>query len=499
MFEKLEKVTPHGSGGSDMEFFQLSAMWYAADALGGDFPKRALERAHVVINTITSKTGYEKHGGAFDASYQGIALRFLTWGAILYKDPKVNEALHKMLVLKSHLSLPEPDGTMYGPTHFNTGTAADAPNDQWAWVSRDFAMAMIDEMALYTIWSRVGVPNETDMRAMVKAGIERLGGTEPSDKAPDSWREIHWVSTLNYAFDNYRPGFYQKLADLAKANSPLTKPLYDRNENFIRDLNDGGEFLAAKFDEYAVVVHTGAIATKWASGVSGKSGGGISAFWAPGRGTAILGRCRATQSDAPDEWTDANKRGPYTWAVHAITGRGANGHYFSTARIRDITSKYDIDGTKSAVVTISGDLAGSAWADPQDELKGSILYKRELRIGKDGVAVTSGLTTDGRDKMQELWEMIPVHYGPKAADVKVDLRVKGEWVPAAETVVEADQVRLTRYGKSVYIVLENPRRIKITGAFEPGADGGVAIRNIMIDRTGIQGEPSVRYRVTTTP
>jgi len=29
---------------------------------------------------------------------------------------------------------------------------------------------------------------------------------------------------------------------------------------------------------------------KWANGVSGKSGGSLSAFWTPERGTAILGR-----------------------------------------------------------------------------------------------------------------------------------------------------------------------------------------------------------------
>ena len=56
----------------------------------------------------------------------------------------------------------------------------------------------------------------------------------------------------------------------------------------------------------------------------------------------------------PDEWTDANKRGPYTWAVHAITGRGANGNYFSSARILDISSKYEIKGNKSASSISSG-------------------------------------------------------------------------------------------------------------------------------------------------
>jgi len=500
MFEKLEKMAPHGSGGSDMEFFQLSSMWYAADALGGDYKKRALDRAHVVIDTITSKTGYEKHGGAFDVSYQGIALRFLTWGATLYKDPKVNESLHKMLVLKTHLSLPEPGGKLFGPTHFNTGTAADAPNDQWAWPSRDVAMAMIDDTAFYTIWSRVGVPNETDLRAAVKAGIEGLGPKAPSDGKPAPWAESHWNDTLNFAWDFYQPGFYTKLVGLAKSESPLIRPVYSRKENFIRDLNGGGEFLAAKFDDYGVVIHTGAIAQQWASGVSGKSGGGISAFWTPDGGTAILGRCRATQSNDFDEWTDAHKRGPYTWAVHAITGRAANGNYFSTSRIRDIEPKYTVAGNDSAVVAISGDLAGSATADPQDDLKGSARYKREIRIDKTGVAVTSGLALDGKDKLQELWETIPIHVGPDLAKTEIAVRVGGAWQPASDTPTETDLVRVTRYGKPVYIALTKPRRVKAPIMAEANAYGGTSVRNVMIDLLPVAGQAaSVAYKIAKAP
>ena len=167
MFEKREQRTAYGTGGSDMEFFQLVGMWYAGDALGADYPQRALARANLVIDTVTSNTGYEKHGGAFDVSYQGIALRFLTWAAMLYEDPNVNDALHKMIVLKSHLSLPEPDGSLFGPTHFSTGTAQYAPADQWAWVSRVSAMSMNDNYGLHTIWARIGDHDEAPLSTKV--------------------------------------------------------------------------------------------------------------------------------------------------------------------------------------------------------------------------------------------------------------------------------------------------------------------------------------------
>ncbi len=496
MFEMLENLTPQGSGGSDMEFFQLVGMWYAAAALGEDYPQRALARAHLVIDRITSRTGYELHGGAFDASYQGIALRFLTWAALLYEDPKINDALHKMLVLKSYLTLPEPDGTLFGPTHFNTGTAGDAPNDQWAWISRDAAMAMIDDEALYTVWARIGVPDEEAMRNQISRTFSTLGSGEASDVAPAPWQARHWNPTLHFAYDHYRPGFYARLLDLDRRESLLRKPPFGRNEKFIRDLNQGGEFLAARIGGYGVVIHTGAIAAQWARGVSGKSGGSLSAFWTPDRGTAIMGRCRATQSNAGDEWTDENGRGPYTWGVHAITGRGPNGHYFSSARIRDLVSNYTINGTKSAVVTVSGDLAGSRWADPQGDLKGSITYHREFHLDDAGLRILSLLTTDGKDKLQELWEMIPVFFSSGNEPATVALHVDGEWRAATDAPVSTDRIRLRRYDRDVLIVLTEARRVKMSPEITDGSYGRIIVRNVMIDLLDGKGAPAVSYTIT---
>ncbi len=501
MFEKLERLTPHGAGGSDMEFFQLVGLWYAAQALGEPYPARALARAHRVIGHVTGKTGYEKHGGAFDVSYQGIALRFLTWAALLYEDPKIDEVLHKMLVLKSHLSLSEPDGVLFGPTHFNTGTAADAPRDQWAWVSRDLAMAMLDNEALYTVWARLELPDVAAMTSAVKNGMMRLGTEKPSPAVPAAWRENHWNDTLNYAFDHYKNGFYERLLQLDREQAEIIRTPFARREPFIRDLNGGGEFLAAKFDSYGAIIHTGRIAEKWAEGVSGKSGGSLSAFWTPARGTAILGRCRATQSQAFDEWDDANRRGPYTWGVHAITGLGAGGHYFSTARLRELESSYDLRGTEEAVVTVAGTLSGSRFADPAGELKGDVTYRREFRLDRTGVRISSGLQVERLGEMRELWEMIPVFLGDKrnhrnAPMAEVAFHVAGAWQPASETAVDAGRVRLSRYGQHVTLTLDRPRRVKLSPATEDRSYGDAEVCNVMIDILVAEGQPLVRYTIT---
>jgi len=508
MFELLENLTPSGAGGSDMEFFQLVGMWYAAQALGGDFPARALKRAHVVIERVTSETGYEKHGGAFDISYQGIALRFLAWAAMLYDDPVVSESLHKMLVLKSHLTLPEPDGTLNGPTHFNTGTAAAAPQDQWAWPSRDLAMAMMDEEALYTIWTRPELPDrlpdKTTMRKKVSKEIVKLVPATPLDTAPEPWKHQHWNMTINYAHDLYRQGAFTRWVALEKARSPLMRPPIDRGKDFITDLNGGGEFLVARIGDVGAIIHTGTIAEKWAKGVSGKSGGGLSAVWMPGRGTVVLGRCRATQGATPDEWTDANGRGPYTWPVHAVTGRGANGHYFSTARLRAVRSRQKVTGATEAVGIITAYLAASASADPRNELKGTVEYRREFRVNRDGVAFKSQLTSDGTDKIAELWEMIPLHMGypdrREPAPTTVKCRTRGRWKPLEGEPLVADRVRLTRYGRHAYIVFKEPHTIKLGPKLNPAEFWRESVRNLMIDALGDDGTPqALVYKFTARP
>ena len=494
MFEKLERWTPHGQGGSDLEFFQLVGMWYVGQSLGGDYPERALKRAHLVIDQVTGDTGYEKHGDAFDVSYQGIALRFLTWAALLYEDPQIDAALHKMLVLKAYLSLPEPEGGLYGPTHFNTGTAADAPHDQWGGASRNISMAMIDDTAMYTArW--LAPESDEAMAERVRTFIEKLPLVQPYEAQPTPWAEDHWQTPINYAFENYRPGFCERLVKLIAAEASILRPPFSRDEPFIHDLNNGGEFLAAKIGGYGAVIHTGAIASKWSSGVSGKSGGSLSAFWTPARGSAILGRTRATQGDLSDEWTDENGRGPYAWAVHAITGRGKDGHYFSTSRIRDVESEYEILGTKRAVVDVQGDLAASSFDDPQDQLTGAARYSRQFLLKEDGLTITSGVEFEHPEEVAELWEIIPVFVGRDKPPSEITCRVDGQWQPIGEAAVMADRVRLSKYGAYVDVVFEQPMPVRLgpeqqnTRAF-----GGAIMRNVMIDLTQAD-DHRIRYRI----
>jgi len=329
----------------------------------------------------------------------------------------------------------------------------------------------------------------------VKNAITRIDTTKPSETEPGPWKENHWGMTLNFAYDQYKQGSFERWRQLEAAKSPLTKPVWSRGENFINDLNGGGEFLAAKFNDYGGVIHTGAIANHWASGVSGKSGGGAVAFWTPNAGNVFLGRTRATQGATPDEWDDKNNRGPYSWAVHALTGKGGKGNYFSTARLKNIQSKYVIDGTKSATVTVGGDLAGEYLADTFDELKGKAVYSREFKVDNLGVGVTTSLKTDGSDKITELYETFPVFLSPKEPDPKIELRVNNNWVAATDTPTVADQVRVIRYGVASYIVFEKPRPVKLGPLNEPAERWHTLGRNVLVDVSDLLPNVEFKYRL----
>jgi len=156
------------------------------------------------------------------------------------------------------------------------------------------------------------------------------------------------------------------------------------------------------------------------------------------------------------------------------------------------------------VVKVAGDLAGSKWADPHDALKGSVKYFREFRLDKSGVQVSSGLKFDGRDKVRELWEMIPVYLGDryhhrKAPMAEVSFRVSGTWQAASETVVETDRARLSRYGKHAYITFDKPRRMKLSPQIADRSYGNAIVRNVMIDLRVAKGQPLVRYKITPGP
>src|SRR5207249_3733908 len=124
--------------------------------------------------------GYFVDCGIFDASYNGISLYFATWAGAATGSPQFREALGRAYRLKSYLSLPEPDGTLVGPTHFNPRTSGDSANDQWAWRFRDCAAAMLTDEALPC--ARPPTPQELAGAAgALRAGMASVDAPRPGE------------------------------------------------------------------------------------------------------------------------------------------------------------------------------------------------------------------------------------------------------------------------------------------------------------------------------
>lgn len=499
MFNRIEGLTPYGGGGADIETFQLVGLWYAARAIGDpDLPERALKRAHAVLDRIMRPAGYEHHGHAFDAAYMGIALRFVTWAALLHNDPRIDRTLENMILLKSYLTLPEPGGKGFqglynGPSHFSTGTAFGSPDDLWGAHFRDAAAAMKTDAAVYLVFGGrshdfgpVGIKDEAGMRADIarwaatinNEPILSAGLMKPLDAPSPEWREIHWTSGINYATELYRKGFYPRMVELGRANDPITLPPYARPGDFIRTFAD--DFLCAKIGAYGAIVHTDIVRNEWGNGIAGLGGGGLSAFWTPAGGTVILGLNGGSQLPTHERWEEWR-----TWAVHAVSGANADGKPFSSARNQEPSNVvYRVNGSASATVSFDGRIGAhdGGMSAPGGAITGQVGYAREIKLDRDGVGIKTSVTSDGKDRVAELWEMIPLYIrrdGQKESAV-VEFQVGGQWSAAGDQpVAKVTAVRITRFAAPVTITLDRGRTARLSG--EPVKRGNGFTRTLMID------------------
>jgi hypothetical protein len=520
MFDRIETLTPHGGGGADIETFQLVGLWYAARAIGDtDLPDRALKRAHAVLDQIIKPAGYEHHGHAFDVAYMGIALRFVTWAALLHNDARIDRTLENMIQLKAYMTLPEPGGKGFqglynGPSHFSTGTAFGAPDDLWGAHFRDAAAAMKTDAAVYLVfggrthdYGPVGIKDEEAMRSDIARWASTIndepvlnaGLLHPVDAPSPEWKEIHWTSGINYATELYRQGFYPRMVALGRANDPLALPPFARPGDFIKTFAD--DFLCAKIGGYGAIVHTDVVRDQWGGGIAGVSGGGLSAFWTPGSGTVILGLNGGSQLPTHERWELWR-----TWAVHAVSGENAGGKPFSSARNREPSNVvYRVNGNADAKVTFEGRIGAhdEGMSAPDGAIAGQVGYAREITLARDGMGIKTTVTSDGQDQVRELWEMIPLYIrrDGQQESALIEFQTGSAWQAAGETPVEkVTAVRITRFGRPVTLAFDRGRRVRMSGDAVQRGNGFT--RTLMIDLLESGGKTvampaatSISYRI----
>jgi hypothetical protein len=493
------------------------------------YANRALERFH--------PAGLIRDAGGLEASYNGCAAFNIAWATAVKPWPEFVAALRRMSDVKAHLTLPEPDLLhFWGPSHFSSRTSLDPANDQWAFPQRDIAIAMHADEALYLMFGgRFGrrpawaVPDRAEMVRDVKAAVDRLNKSlKPSQDRFDTWGPSFWASgKFNFAYDHYTPGFYDLLRRLRAERHPAALPPMVRpDETFIRQFPpadmpgvadaDRNTFLVARFPEYGTIIYTGPIG--WHSYMN-FAGGGLSAFWMPAAGSLLLGRNGnpVQPETSRQSWADWR-----VWPTHAISGQTASGDAFSSARIRRRVSKVEYEvGRHAATVSISGHIGkqhDESRAAQNGCITGSVKYSRSLSVEPRGVVVETRLDSDGKDKVTDLCEIIPLALHdekwqvatPEKPEFRVPHRVlfvrDGQSVAPGEDFVDGvSAIQVDRFFGAMRISFEQPQRVRLGEKWTTNYQSAMSIQNILIDllpaRSGAVPLESVliRYRIEPKP
>ena len=214
-------------------------------------------------------------------SFNGISTYFGVWGALAAEAPLPRKAIAKVYDLRAHLTLPEPDGTLLGPSHMASLTSAESAHEQWDWPMRTWGAALIaDEAACLT-----KMPDEAQLQKAlelvvgeINAQLHELSWT-PGGLDPAPWTHQPAGTLVNFAYQYYPKGYYARRMALEKQGRPVQLPVL-REDRYIRNFKD--ELVVAKPPEHAAIVHVGPIAdSSNAHPVYGFGGGALSAFWTP--------------------------------------------------------------------------------------------------------------------------------------------------------------------------------------------------------------------------
>ncbi|GAA5520539.1 hypothetical protein Asal01_00471 [Fodinibius salicampi] len=506
MFEKLESWGPTGTH-ADMDTRAIPGVLYVARHVESqDLTQRAYDYIDRVLDSHFRPAGYIDHGGAYDASYNGISLFHLNWGAYLSEYSPIVEALQQMTKLKAHLTFLDPDGDHNTPHHSNSSSAGDAAEDQWMRHFRNAGLAYWSDEGM----ALLGEDNIADASTMISDMnfrsdfLNSSDGQEdfddPDSSTPGEWERRHWtVTNFNYTSLYYREDHYDRLRSATQRE--LTLP-FERGEKFIESFDD--KFLSTRQKGYGTVLFNDRLSWWTSEGqteeLNGFGGGNISAFWTPATGTVLMGVARGTRHGGHDlqDWP--------MWPVHALSGQTTGGAAFSSALQRHPEASYALN-QDLPTVTVSGDLSNE-WSDPTGGISGQASYQREFTIGEEELYVTTSVNGDSGTEVEELYEILPV-FRRNASDQSSDTQtqiafeVDGSWEPAGTDMKTVTRIRLQRFEGTVMIEFASPARVKLSSEdfyINPSSQSGAQVRNILIDLLGSGGPAplggqAIEYRI----
>ena len=473
--------------------------------------------------------------GGIEVSYNGIALYYLINGALATDWPFLRETVGQMLSFQGWMTLPEPDGYWIGPNHFNSRVGADAPNDQWGYLSRKIGSAMLYPQAHYLLLRPHQhrdyplLPPLGQMQAQLTAWAEKANAAEiPAFSGFGVWSRLptgSWAPRYPMIPLYYQPGFYTRMQELIAKHDPSMLPPVLANDHFAQLLpdpailaerdpegktSDANTFFMVRRPSYYVISYTGHLG--WHQYINW-GGGGLSAYWTPEAGSLILGRSAGLDYNDWDDWR--------IWPVHAVSGEISPGDAFSTARLnrKAMQVRYDRESANPKV-TVSANLSNEYQPMMRKGFKGRLQgknrYEREIETLPEAVRVTLRLESDGQTALSELFESLPVYLGnnwlvgkrPETLKpTQIELETAGGWRPATpEYTPGVRRIRLTRFKGSAEIAFDQPRRVRLapTEWIDQGRGNATRVRSIQIDLIDSETRPApfpsteLRYTITNT-
>lgn len=343
------------------------------------------------------------------------------------------------------------------------------------------------------------LPSEAQLKAApdaVASHLNRqLAQARPSNPGP--WRESHWSgAAINYAYEFYKKGTYERRLQLAKENSPLLKPLYVRDERFVREFDKA--FFVARLGGYAAAIHTGPVAgvhKEWQRPY-GFGGGQLSAFWTPATGPVVLARRRGLQGhvfDRFDEWR--------LWPVHAVTGLSADGGVVTSSRIEqpEVVSACQ---AQKADIRVTGVIPKYS-AAKKEMVATDLSYERRFVATSEGVQIRTSVKSAGAEKLTELYETIPILLRETASQKlpTIQFQVGSEWFEALpQPLAKVTAVKIRRFSGEIAISFNRPVTARLspevwTDGFQTQAQCRTILIDLLESPNSIR-ETSVEYRMT---
>lgn len=224
--------------------------------------------------------------------------------------------------------------------------------------------------------------------------------------------------------------------------------------DFTVNVNDGGEWFAARRKNYYMLTFHGRLAPQWMSecfqGQLGFGGGVICQLVVPGKGVVLASTLPDSYGKGthPDNWRNFH--------VHGVVGELWDGRPL----VAGISEHFDakLNGT---VLTSSGEVRDT-----------HVRSFRRYNFAPDGVDCEVALSESDYgpilslwnssrtwSDVKEAWEMIP-YWTSKDEEAAVSVRLdSGKFEPLSDKLVETDVVRIERGGYGVDIKLAEPRGV----------------------------------------